>query len=163
MESFMKHWQRSAGGPTLPAGGVHAAHRRSVSVVVEGDWISRFDSHAGFVQTVACDRSDLSVFGGCHLLESTICQILTACGDSRGRWQRCEHSFKPHSEAASLLRRLPAEVALRVRSWSRSWAGDAALKATCAAIAICLLFLPAVPDELAKGTLRAAGRALHRR
>merc|ERR1711920_1037298 len=100
IQSFMKYSRANNAG-VKPE---RIRHTRSVSLVVEGDWVSRFDTHAGFVQTVSCDRDDLALFGGCHLLESTICHILNSCGDVHGRWQRCEHSFQPHLEAWSLVR-----------------------------------------------------------
>jgi len=83
-------------------------------VVVEGDWVSQFDNQPGFVQTVACNRDDLAIFGGCHLLESTICQLVQACGDSSGRWQHCEHEFEPLVEALQMTSELPR----RMMAWA---------------------------------------------
>jgi len=143
LESYAKHDHADG---VWDEGGSHAraVHRRSVSVVVEGDWISRFDTHAGFVQTIACERDDLSVFGGCHLVEHTICHLLTACGDTRQRWQRCEHSFKPHYEAASIVATLPGQALAMVRVWAESWSTNTALIALCAATAAQLLVLDRV-------------------
>lgn len=139
MQSFMKYWQSVKQDPITSVGSIRAVHQRSVSLVVEGDWISRFDTHAGFVQTIACNRDDLSLFGGCHLLESTICHLLTACGDPRGRWTRCSHVFDPHAEGAQLLEALPEHASGLFRRWvaEEGWPGRAALRA--ALVAACVM------------------------
>jgi len=160
LQSFTKHWHHRGGKPGASETGgggegggssndrVRAPHRRSVSVVVEGDWVSSFDSHAGFVQTISCNRDDLSVFGNCHLLENTICHLLSECGDPHGRWQTCEHSYEPHLETASLLTSLllslPNLAWDVARDVSRPFSGHIVIIALCATTAIQLLVLERV-------------------
>jgi len=80
----------------------HAVHQRSISVIVEGDWIQNFDGHGGLVQTMGCDQTRKTVAVGCHLVEGTICHLLRHCGDEAGRFSSCRHEYAPVPAAVQL-------------------------------------------------------------
>jgi len=84
-------------------GGQQALHKKSVSLVFEGDWIQHFDSHGGLVQTMMCDRSEESVQLACHMLEGAICHILRHCGDQSQRFASCHHEYMPLATAVDVL------------------------------------------------------------
>jgi lipase ATG15 len=63
----------------------------SVTVVSEFDWITSIDVQVGLVQQILCDHSDKAHLLACHLLEPTICNILSHCGDPR--FTHCESTF----------------------------------------------------------------------
>jgi len=81
-----------------------ALHKRSVSLIFEGDWIQHFDGHGGLVQTMVCDQTDKSIAVGCHLLEGAVCHLLRHCGDHAGRFGFCRHEYQPTSTALSILK-----------------------------------------------------------
>jgi len=94
-----------------------AVHKRSVSIIVEGDWIQNFDGHGGLVQTVACDQTQTSLAVGCHLIEGAICHLLRHCGDEMRRFAECKHEYTPVSTGM--------EVAKEVLAFLRvSWQGS---------------------------------------
>jgi len=73
----------------------HTAHNRTVSFLVENDMIGRlFDTHGGLVQTLTCTIDFLGPLG-CHMLESTICNLIQHCQNDP-RWSTCEFSY--HAE-----------------------------------------------------------------
>jgi len=82
----------------------YALHKRSVSLIFEGDWIQNFDGHGGLVQTMMCDQSDKSIAVGCHLLEGAICHLLRHCGDDARRFDFCRHEYQPTSTVLSILK-----------------------------------------------------------
>lgn len=51
------------------------------------------DSQVGLVQHILCDRSDKAHQNACHLLEGTLCHLLTHCGDAQHRFDHCEFDF----------------------------------------------------------------------
>merc|ERR1711957_78993 len=68
----------------------------SLVLVNEGDWVANaFDSQAGMVQKVGCDRSLAGdrLHLACHMLEGTICHLLHHCGDHRHRWHKCNYTY----------------------------------------------------------------------
>eukprot|EP00405_Crypthecodinium_cohnii_P056596 CAMPEP_0206621804 /NCGR_PEP_ID=MMETSP0325_2-20121206/62416_1 /ASSEMBLY_ACC=CAM_ASM_000347 /TAXON_ID=2866 /ORGANISM="Crypthecodinium cohnii, Strain Seligo" /LENGTH=147 /DNA_ID=CAMNT_0054144983 /DNA_START=17 /DNA_END=457 /DNA_ORIENTATION=- len=67
-----------------------AVHEKSISLVVDGDWIQNFDAHGGLVQTINCDEEHRATGMGCHLLEGAICHLLLHCGDRAQRFSACE-------------------------------------------------------------------------
>jgi len=98
-----------------------ALHRRSVSVVFEGDWVQHFDEHGGLVQTMTCDQSASvkSIAVGCHLLEGAIAHLLWHCGDHAQRFESCAHEYQPVSTILTIAESL---VALARDSWaSTQW------------------------------------------
>jgi len=97
--------------------GHHALHKRSVSVIVEGDWIQNFDGHGGLVQTVACDQTEKSIAVGCHLVEGAICHLLHHCGDQAQRFSECRHEYTPVSTGVQVAKEVL--TFLRV-SWQES-------------------------------------------
>jgi len=141
LQSFKKHAKDANATYPTSQSSARSAHHKSVSIVVEGDWVSRFDTHGGFVQTVGCERSDLAPFGSCHLLESTICHLLEACGDSRQRWHQCNHTFEPIVEGMQLLSTLPEQAMSVVRqcgvgsSLCIEWLLRVSVAALCAGLA----------------------------
>ncbi|CAE8713061.1 unnamed protein product, partial [Polarella glacialis] len=84
----------------------HALHKRSVSLVFEGDWVQNFDGHGGLVQTMMCDQQERSLAVGCHLIEGAICHLLRHCGDQAQRFATCRHEYQPTSTAVALARSL---------------------------------------------------------
>eukprot|EP00931_Biecheleriopsis_adriatica_P041862 TRINITY_DN23872_c1_g1_i1.p1 TRINITY_DN23872_c1_g1~~TRINITY_DN23872_c1_g1_i1.p1 ORF type:complete len:962 (-),score=132.56 TRINITY_DN23872_c1_g1_i1:94-2613(-) len=98
--------------------GGHALHKRSVSLIFEGDWIQNFDGHGGLVQTMMCDKLDKSIAVGCHLLEGAVCQYLWNCGDRAGRFAQCRHEYQPTSTALSVVSNLWDFVKV---SWKSSY------------------------------------------
>lgn len=70
-----------------------ALHHRSVSVVTELDWIPLLDRQVGLVQKVLCERPELAHLHACHVLEGTVCHLLTHCGDHRRRFSGCSFSY----------------------------------------------------------------------
>lgn len=81
-----------------------ALHKRSVSLVFEGDWIQNFDNHGGLVQTMMCDQSDKNIAVGCHLLEGAIKHLLRHCGDQAQRFTHCKHTYTPVSTAVDVVK-----------------------------------------------------------
>ena len=58
-----------------------AAHNRTVTFLPENDMMGHmFDSHGGLVQTMTCNTDHLGPVG-CHLLENTICNLISHCGE----------------------------------------------------------------------------------
>merc|ERR1712176_1654285 len=55
--SLAKHQQQQQ----YSASSGYALHKRSVSLVFEGDWIQNFDGHGGLVQTMMCDQTERSI------------------------------------------------------------------------------------------------------
>eukprot|EP00929_Paragymnodinium_shiwhaense_P112776 TRINITY_DN81047_c0_g1_i1.p1 TRINITY_DN81047_c0_g1~~TRINITY_DN81047_c0_g1_i1.p1 ORF type:complete len:934 (-),score=101.50 TRINITY_DN81047_c0_g1_i1:86-2887(-) len=155
LQSFMKHWRGDSMESVAKNATSHAAHRRSVSLVVDGDWVSKFDGHPGFVQTIACDREDLALFGSCHLVESTICHLVKACGDPRGRWRQCEHSFDPHKEAWEIAQAAPA----RLLATGTEWFGEVSLSQSWQSLSAGFGLL-AMAGLLITGELKALGYAI---
>lgn len=88
-------------------------HRRSFSLILEGDWIQNFDDHGGLVQTMDCDRQRESVALGCHMLEGLVCHLLWHCGDRRQLYSSCRHDY-----TASTVRSAVIEL---LRSATRSF------------------------------------------
>lgn len=84
--------------------GSAALHKRSLSLVVEGDWIQHFDQHGGLVQTMSCDDEDKSLAVGCHILEGAVCHLINHCGDAAGRFATCTHEFNPAATTLAVLR-----------------------------------------------------------
>eukprot|EP00928_Gymnodinium_smaydae_P045756 TRINITY_DN30462_c0_g1_i1.p1 TRINITY_DN30462_c0_g1~~TRINITY_DN30462_c0_g1_i1.p1 ORF type:complete len:972 (+),score=237.85 TRINITY_DN30462_c0_g1_i1:123-3038(+) len=84
--------------------GLNELHRRSMSLLVEGDMISHFDLHGGLVQTIVCDQKKTSFAAGCHLLEGSICHLLRHCGDKAERFDSCNHSYDPAQTGAVVAR-----------------------------------------------------------
>jgi hypothetical protein len=71
----------------------HAAHNRTVTFLAENDLMGKmFDSHGGLVQTMTCHTDHLGPVG-CHLLENTICNLISQCGNDK-RWQSCDFSYQ---------------------------------------------------------------------
>uniref|UniRef100_A0A7S2JYL0 Fungal lipase-type domain-containing protein n=1 Tax=Zooxanthella nutricula TaxID=1333877 RepID=A0A7S2JYL0_9DINO len=93
-------------------------HKRSVSVVVEGDWIQNFDGHGGLVQTLSCDQTSKSIAVGCHLVEGTICHLLRYCGDEARRFATCEHDYTPVSTVVEVVKEL---YGVMRASWQSSY------------------------------------------
>ena len=59
----------------------YAAHNRTVTFLPENDMMGHmFDSHGGLVQTMTCNTDHLGPVG-CHLLENTICNLISHCGE----------------------------------------------------------------------------------
>ena len=59
----------------------YAAHNRTVTFLPENDMMGHmFDSHGGLVQTMTCNTDHLGPVG-CHLLEITICNLISHCGE----------------------------------------------------------------------------------
>mmetsp|Transcript_96664 Transcript_96664/g.277595 ORF Transcript_96664/g.277595 Transcript_96664/m.277595 type:complete len:610 (+) Transcript_96664:1-1830(+) len=114
--SLAKHEAQQATTASVAHGGP-VVHKRSVSLVFEGDWIQNFDGHGGLVQTMNCDQSAKSVAVGCHLLEGAICHLMWHCGDKAQRFATCQHDYHPTSSALSLAK---AVVAFLQESWKRS-------------------------------------------
>lgn len=75
----------------------------SISVVAMHDPVSMVDQHGGLVQYILCSTSKLALKNSCHLLESTICELLRACGDSRARFKSCSYSFNVIPEIKKVL------------------------------------------------------------
>ncbi|CAK0838586.1 unnamed protein product [Prorocentrum cordatum] len=81
-------------GARRDAGISNWMHHQSLTLVVENDWVNGiFDDHGGLVQMMTCDRSEESLQLGCHMLEGTICHLLSSCGDVHGRFTACSHEF----------------------------------------------------------------------
>lgn len=111
--SLAKHQTQQSG-----ASSDQVLHRRSVSLVIEGDWIQNFDGHGGLVQTMNCDQSEKSIAVGCHLLEGALCHLLRHCGDQASRFAACKHTYAPTSTALTVAR---AVVAFLRESWQSSF------------------------------------------
>jgi len=127
-----------------------ALHRRSVSLVFEGDWIQNFDGHGGLVQTMNCDQSRNSIAVGCHLLEGAICHLLRHCGDEARRFATCEHEYRPTSTALDLAR---VVLAFAKGSWESSFLfanldSVAMLGITASAIMIARYGAPSLPRSI---------------
>jgi len=75
------------------AEGGSALHKRSLSLIFEGDWIQHFDDHGGLVQTMSCDQKGKSLAAGCHLLEGAIYHLIRHCGDSANRFGAVSHEY----------------------------------------------------------------------
>ncbi len=66
-------------------------HHKSLAVIPEYDLFPQIDEQVGSVQHIQCDHEN-SFF--CHLMEGTICHLLSHCGDSDvSRFQHCESSI----------------------------------------------------------------------
>lgn len=83
--------------------GGDALHKKSLSLVVEGDWIQHFDQHGGLVQTMGCDHQGKSLAVGCHLLEGAICHLIRHCGDISGRFATCQHEYNPVATTVAIM------------------------------------------------------------
>jgi hypothetical protein len=70
----------------------HAAHNRTVTFVAEGDVIGGLDTHGGLVQTMTCQTDHLGAIG-CHLLEHTLCNLVSQCGSDK-RWHSCDLKYQ---------------------------------------------------------------------
>lgn len=92
-----------------------AVHKKSVSLILEGDWVQNFDGHGGLVQTMICDQTRTSMAVGCHLLEGAICHLMRHCGDTAQRFKTCHHDYHPTSTGLEVAR---AVFDLAVDSWS---------------------------------------------
>eukprot|EP00802_Teleaulax_amphioxeia_P012014 Tamp_12052.p1 GENE.Tamp_12052~~Tamp_12052.p1 ORF type:complete len:389 (-),score=62.06 Tamp_12052:264-1430(-) len=70
-----------------------AAHNRTVTFLPENDMMGHmFDSHGGLVQTMTCNTDHLGPVG-CHLLENTICNLISHCGNDP-RWHSCDFAYQ---------------------------------------------------------------------
>jgi len=128
----------------------HAVHTRSVSLVVEGDWVQNFDGHGGLVQTMSCDQTQKSVVIGCHLLEGAICHLLRHCGDQAQRFAACQHDYKPISTALSVV---GSAMEFFRGSWQMSylashWDSAAMASLFVSAIAVARYGAPALPRPI---------------
>ena len=71
----------------------HAAHNRTVTLIPENDMMTKmFDSHGGLVQTMTCATDHLGPVG-CHLLENTICNLISQCATD-SRWESCDFAYQ---------------------------------------------------------------------
>jgi hypothetical protein len=96
-------------------------HKRSLSVLVEHDFISYFDGHGGMVQTLLCDRPNESAKLGCHMIERTLCHLVRECGDHIGRFSEChieqELALKSGTKASRFLAKIRNFLDLLRESW----------------------------------------------
>jgi len=148
--SLAKHEALQA--PTAIASVPVAVHKRSVSLVFEGDWIQNFDGHGGLVQTMNCDqsRSGKSVAVGCHLLEGAICHLLWHCGDEARRFATCQHEYQPTSTAVNVAK---STWAFLQESWRRSdilphWDSVVTAGITVSAIMVARYGAPSLPKSI---------------
>ncbi len=76
-------------------------HYQSLAIIPEYDVFPQIDEQVGNVQHIQCDHEN-SFF--CHLMEGTICHLLSHCGDSDStRFHRCESSIDFGVVAPSIL------------------------------------------------------------
>eukprot|EP00638_Chattonella_subsalsa_P002956 CAMPEP_0117742916 /NCGR_PEP_ID=MMETSP0947-20121206/5816_1 /TAXON_ID=44440 /ORGANISM="Chattonella subsalsa, Strain CCMP2191" /LENGTH=867 /DNA_ID=CAMNT_0005559501 /DNA_START=1023 /DNA_END=3626 /DNA_ORIENTATION=+ len=64
-----------------------------VSVVPENDPVARVDTQVGNIQNIMCKSSKLAIMNACHMLEGTICELLSHCGDDRNRFTGCQYEY----------------------------------------------------------------------
>eukprot|EP00640_Fibrocapsa_japonica_P003413 CAMPEP_0113951972 /NCGR_PEP_ID=MMETSP1339-20121228/89015_1 /TAXON_ID=94617 /ORGANISM="Fibrocapsa japonica" /LENGTH=310 /DNA_ID=CAMNT_0000960429 /DNA_START=1 /DNA_END=933 /DNA_ORIENTATION=+ /assembly_acc=CAM_ASM_000762 len=66
---------------------------QSVAVVPDHDPISMVDTQVGLVQHIMCSSSRLAIQNACHMIEGTLCELLSHCGDPRGRFTGCTYRY----------------------------------------------------------------------
>lgn len=144
LHSLAKHQSRQRSHASSVRSSVH---KRSMSVMVEGDWVQNFDGHGGLLQTIACDKTDKSLAVGCHLLEGAICHLMQHCGDSVGPFSHCAHEYKPVSTALDVTRTV---VGFAAESWKSTvmsvrWDSIATVWVAVTAVAFARFGAPVVP------------------
>jgi len=65
----------------------------TVSVVPENDPITKIDTQVGNIQYIMCKSSNLAIMNACHMLEGTICELISHCGDERKRFTGCHYEY----------------------------------------------------------------------
>jgi len=68
-------------------------HHNSVAIVPENDPVTIVDTQVGLIQRIGCVSSSQAMQNACHMLEGTISELLTRCGDDRGRFTAGEFKF----------------------------------------------------------------------
>lgn len=96
----------------------YGVHKKSVSLLFEGDLIEGFDKHGGLVQTMMCDSIASSIAVSCHLVEGAICHLLRHCGDKEGRFASCTHEYRPTATTLELARSVAATARQTLQSSS---------------------------------------------
>ncbi|CAM9842078.1 unnamed protein product [Chrysoparadoxa australica] len=64
-------------------------HHKSIAVTPEMDFVTKVDTQTGMVQNIQCSTAHQSAQFSCHMLESTVCELINRCGDSRERFTAC--------------------------------------------------------------------------
>jgi len=82
----IKQSHRKFGDLVLPE-----LHDSTVTIIADHDIISRIDAQVGLLQIISCETSGQAMLLSCHMLESTICELINRCGDER--FSRCDFRF----------------------------------------------------------------------
>lgn len=76
-------------------------HHRSVAVIPQLDPVAQIGVQAGMLQHIMCNHPKGVL--GCHMIERTACELLTSCGDPRGRFAGCDVTYSTTTEMAGVL------------------------------------------------------------